>query len=170
MEGSIGIAIFLNDRATYDKAMAKFLARVPAYIYMTSDGPYPKAPVGSDLTTPSKIKQFWFNQQTFPQDGIVQETCRDMTHTGMGLSSISHVAETVRIQGTDLYSGDVGTRLMRALEFHSKLALGQDPVPSWLCNGSLASPPFGDGKFLTTFLRIFTHILFIYTPPNEDSI
>lgn len=149
MEASIGISVFLDDPDTYNRAMAKFLARVEAYIYLTSDGPYPKAPLGSGMT-PTKIKEFWHDQQTFPQNGMVQETCRDMTHTAMGLSSISHVAETSRIQGTDLYSGSVGTRLMYALEFHSKLALAQDPVPSWLCHGSLLEK-FGDGKLLTTF-------------------
>lgn len=144
MEAAIGISVFLNDGASYDKAMTKFLGRVPAYIYLTSDGTYPKAAPGSGLTTPSQIKAYWNDQQTYPENGIAQETCRDFVHTGYGIASIGHVAETSRIQGTDLYPGDVGTRLRYALGFHSKLELG-NPVPSWLCNGSVKKG-LGPGK------------------------
>lgn len=170
MEASMNIAVFLNDRVTYDKAMARFLGRVPAYIYLTSDGPYPKAPVGSGWTTPDEIKKFWHGLQTFPQNGIVQETCRDMTHTGMGLSSIGHIAETSRIQGTDLYSGDVGTRLMYALEFHTKWELNRDSVPSWLCKGKLSPEAFGNGKLnrLLAHIRscIFSLHIYLHTLPK----
>lgn len=87
----------------------------------------------SGLTTEDQIIKYWQGQSTFV-DGLSQETCRDFTHTGYGISSISHVAETARIQGTDLYTGDTGTRLRYALGFHSLYALGA-AVPSWLCNG-----------------------------------
>ncbi len=46
--------------------------------------------------------------------GLTQETCRDFVHTGYGISAISHVAETSRIQGQDLYP-QVGERLRQAL-------------------------------------------------------
>ena len=46
MEAAIGISVFLEDKSSYDRAMATFLARVPAYIYLTSDGPTPIAPKG----------------------------------------------------------------------------------------------------------------------------
>ncbi|MBW8822463.1 MAG: hypothetical protein JF598_30765, partial [Streptomyces sp.] len=58
------------------------------------------------------------------------------THTGYGISAISHVAETSRIQGQDLYGTDVGERLRQALGFQAKYELGT-AVPSWLCGGSL---------------------------------
>lgn len=136
MEAAVGISVFLNDGASYDKAMTKFLGRVPAYIYLTSDGSCPKAAPGSGLTTCSQIESYWQGQTTFPENGIAQETCRDFVHTGYGISSISHVAETSRIQGNDLYPTDTGTRLRYALGFHSKLELG-NPVPSYLCNGTV---------------------------------
>ena len=41
MEAVIGISLFLNDPTSCDKPMSKFLARVPAYVYLTSDGPLP---------------------------------------------------------------------------------------------------------------------------------
>lgn len=136
MEAAQGIAVFLNDRASYDKAMTKYMGRVPAYVYLTSDGSCPKAAPGSGLSSCSAINKYWQGQSSYPENGIAQETCRDFVHTGYGISSISHVAETSRIQGTDLYNGDIGTRLRYALGSHSKYELGA-AVPSWLCGGSL---------------------------------
>jgi hypothetical protein len=135
MEAAVGISVFLDDKTDYDAAMAKFLARVPAYIYLAGDGALPKTAPGSGLTTSAQIISYWQGQSTFV-DGLTQETCRDFTHVGYGLASISDVEETSRIQGTDLYTGDVGTRLRLALGFQSKYELGA-AVPSWLCGGTV---------------------------------
>jgi hypothetical protein len=56
-----------------------------------------------------------------------------LVHTGYGLSSISHVAETSRIQGLDLYTGDVGARLRFGLDFHMRYETGVEMRPDWLC-------------------------------------
>lgn len=133
-EAAIGISVFLEDRTSYDKAVAKFRGRVPAYIYLTSDGALPKAAPGSGLDTRDKIINYWQGQSTF-MDGLSQETCRDLTHTGYGLSAISHIAETSRIQGQDLYP-EIADRLRHALGLHAKYQLGA-AVPSSLCGGSL---------------------------------
>jgi hypothetical protein len=135
MEAAVGISVFLDDKADYDAAMAKYLARVPAYIYLSSDGSLPRTAPGSGLTTSAQIIKYWQGQSTFT-DGLTQETCRDFTHTGYGIASISDVAETSRIQGTDLYTGDVGTRLRLALGFQAKYELGA-AVPSSLCGGTV---------------------------------
>jgi Alginate lyase len=135
MEAAVGISVFLDDKTDYDAAMAKYLARVPAYIYLSSDGPLPKTAPGSGLTTSAQIIKYWQGQSTFT-DGLTQETCRDFTHTGYGIASVSDVAETSRIQGTDLYTGDVGTRLRFALGFQAKYELGA-AVPSSLCGGTV---------------------------------
>lgn len=135
METAQAIAVFLNDATSYDTAMTKYMGRVPAYVYLETDGSYPKAAPGSGLTTKAQIIDYWQGQTTF-QNGIAQETCRDFTHTGYGIASIGHVAETSRIQGTDLYTGDIGTRLRYALGFHSLYQLGT-AAPSWLCGGSI---------------------------------
>jgi hypothetical protein len=135
MEAAVGISVFLNDKTDYDTAMTKYLARVPAYVYLTSDGALPKTTPGSGLTTKAQIVSYWQGQSTFV-NGVTQETCRDFTHTGYGIASISDVAETSRIQGTDLYTGDIGTRLRYALGFQAQYELGA-AVPSWLCGGSV---------------------------------
>ena len=136
MESSIGISIFLEDAATWETAMSTFAARVPAYIYLTSDGPYPIAARGVKNTR-AAVEKFWFGQSTFLVSGIAQETCRDFAHTSYGISSISHVSETAFIQGINLWTTNVGTRVKAALELHSPSLTGT-PIPSWLCGGVVA--------------------------------
>lgn len=135
MEAAQGIAVFLNDATSYDKAMSKFATRAPAYVYLTSDGSCPTAPPANGFTSCSQVESFW-GQYSFPENGIAQETCRDFEHTGYGISSMSHIAETSKIQGTDLWTTDVGTRIRYALGFHSQFEEGAS-VPSWLCGGSV---------------------------------
>ncbi|MFJ5262122.1 alginate lyase family protein [Streptomyces sp. NPDC088387] len=135
MEAALGISVFLEDRASYDKAMATFRTRTAAFVYLTSDGAYPKTKPSQNLNTPAKIISYWQGQSTFV-NGLTQETCRDFTHTGYGISAISHVAETSRIQGQDLYGTDVGERLRHALGFQAKYELGE-AAPSWLCGGTI---------------------------------
>ncbi|TXS33025.1 hypothetical protein EAO71_03715 [Streptomyces sp. ms191] len=133
-EAAIGIAVFLEDRAAYDRAVALFRGRVPAYIYLTGDGSLPKTAPGSGLDTRDEIVRYWQGQTTFV-DGLTQETCRDLTHTGYGLSAISHIAETSRIQGQDLYP-EIADRLRHALGLQATYERGA-PVPGTLCGGTL---------------------------------
>jgi hypothetical protein len=135
MEAAVGISVFLEDKASYDTAMAKFRTRTAAYVYLASDGDLPKTVPSQNLNTRDKVISYWQGQSTFVT-GLTQETCRDFTHTGYGISAISHVAETSRIQGQDLYGTDVGERLRQALGFQAKYELGT-AVPSWLCGGSV---------------------------------
>ncbi|MDH6218829.1 alginate lyase family protein [Streptomyces pseudovenezuelae] len=135
VEAAVGISVFLEDKASYDTAMAKFRTRTAAYVYLASDGSVPKTVPSQNLNTTAKIVSYWQGQSTFVT-GLTQETCRDFVHTGYGISAISHVAETSRIQGADLYGTDVGERLRQALGFQSKYQLGE-AVPSWLCGGTL---------------------------------
>ncbi|MFG2262067.1 alginate lyase family protein [Streptomyces sp. NPDC048720] len=134
-EAAVGISVFLEDRASYDTAMARFRTRAAAYVYLASDGDLPKTVPSQNLNTRDKIVSYWQGQSTFVT-GLTQETCRDLTHTGYGISAISHIAETSRIQGQDLYGTDVGERLRQALGFQARYQLGA-PVPDWLCGGSL---------------------------------
>ncbi len=145
MESSIGIAVFLEDGVTWEKAMSIFAARVPAYIYLTSDGPYPIAARGIKNTKAAVIS-YWFGQSTFVS-GLTQETCRDFAHLSYGIASISHVSETARIQGNDLWETSVGTRVREALELHSPFETGTS-IPSWLCKGNI-SRSMDPGKLIS---------------------
>ncbi len=134
MESTLGIAVFLEDRATYDRAVAKFRTRVPAFVYLSRDGALPKAPPNSGIDTAAEIIDYWHGQSTF-FEGLTQETCRDLTHTGYGIASIADFAETTRIQGQDIYP-EIADRLRTALGFQAKYELGTAP-PANLCGGTV---------------------------------
>ncbi|MEV4050438.1 alginate lyase family protein [Amycolatopsis sp. NPDC049688] len=135
MEAAVEISVFLEDRTSYDKAVTRYRNRVAAYVYLSTDGSLPKTVPGSGLSSRAEIVNYWQGQSTFV-DGLTQETCRDFTHTGYGIAAIADVAETLHIQGEDVYGTDVGTRLRQALGFQSKYQLGA-AAPSWLCGGHL---------------------------------
>lgn len=134
MEAAVGIAVFLEDRAAYDRAITRFRARAAAYVYVAADGAQPKYPPAGGIDTRGELISYWQGQSTFA-DGLAQETCRDFVHTGYGLSAISHVAETTRIQGQDLYP-ELKDRLRHAYGFHTKLENG-GAVPGNVCGGSV---------------------------------
>lgn len=135
IEAIQGIAVFLEDRTAYDKAIALYRVRVPAFVYLESDGALPKTKPSQNLNTREKIIAYWQGQSTFVT-GLTQETCRDFVHTGYGISAIGHVLETSRIQGIDLYP-EFGERLRQALGFQSRWERNLEPVPSWLCGGTV---------------------------------
>jgi hypothetical protein len=134
MEAAVGIAVFLDDRASYDRAITRFRARAQAYIYITADGSQPKYPPVGGIDTRSELIGYWQGQSTFV-DGLAQETCRDFVHTGYGISAISHVAETTRIQGADMWP-ELSERMRHALGFHTKFENGT-AVASNICGGTV---------------------------------
>ncbi|QES42461.1 hypothetical protein DEJ49_17000 [Streptomyces venezuelae] len=131
-DATMSMAVFLDDHATFEKAVRHFRTRVPAYFYLESDGKLPVSPAGSGIDTAAELKKYWFGQGTYA-DGLSQETCRNFKHASYSLAAASHLAETARHQGVDLY-GEVKDRLRAAFEFHSKYQLGA-AAPSWLCGG-----------------------------------
>ncbi|MEQ7125386.1 alginate lyase family protein [Actinopolymorpha sp. B11F2] len=133
MDAAVGISVFLNDRDAFDAAIDIWKRRVPAYFYLKSDGPLPQPPPDGTKDTPEELIAYWHGQTTFV-DGLSQETCRNFGYVGWGIDATSHVAETARLQGLDLY-GEVGERVTKALEFHAKYDLGEEP-PDWLCGGT----------------------------------
>ena len=140
IEGLSSIAVFTENATLWDRAMAMWRVRVPAYLYYAPvDGPHP-APGPSYCKDPP----YWGKQAVYNAsvNGVCQETCRDFGHTGFGIASTfnvgttqghyvvqvpfrsvcfsfdAHAAETARIQGVDLY-GEQAPRLAAALEFHT---------------------------------------------------
>jgi Alginate lyase len=132
-DAAMGIAVFLDDKASFNRTLALWRGRVPAYIYLRSDGPTPLSPPGRTRSGASLIS-FWYGQTSFV-DGLAQETCRDFTHTAAGFNAAFQAAETARAQGIDLW-GEQRVRFAAALEFHAYYELG-NPVPAWLCDGNL---------------------------------
>jgi hypothetical protein len=118
IEASISIGVFLDDQATFDKAVSMWRARVPAYLYLTTDGPAPVQPPGGDYTTSAELQSFWYSPPSYIS-GLCQETCRDLGHVQYGLAAMVHAAETARIQGIDLYS-EQASRITTAMELHAQ--------------------------------------------------
>jgi hypothetical protein len=138
IEASINIAVFLDDKATFDKAAGMWRKRVPAYFYLKSDGATPvKAPRGTaDWGT------------TYYVDGLAQETCRDFLHTQLGFGAAINAAETALQQGLDLYAAE-SVRLRTTMEFHADLLLGKPP--GQICGGTL------NLRVLNTWQIAFNH-------------
>jgi hypothetical protein len=123
----IQIAVFLDDKPSFEKALALFRRRVPAYIYLKSDGPKP-------VTFPG-MNADWYGPQAWV-DGFAQETCRDLTHTQWGFAGAINTAETALIQGVNLYAEE-SVRIIAGLELHAGFLTGVPP-PAGIC-GSVRS-------------------------------
>ncbi|HVY30033.1 MAG TPA: alginate lyase family protein [Polyangiaceae bacterium] len=133
VEATMNIGIFNDDRASFDRAVKMWRARVPAYVYLAKDGPTPNPPPRGNKTGAALVK-YWYGQSTM-MVGLAQETCRDLRHVQLAFGGIINAAETARLQGVDLYGAE-RERLEATLEFHARLLNGA-PVPSELCGGAL---------------------------------
>lgn len=151
-EGLISIAVFLDDRALYDRALAMWRERTEAYVYLSTDGELPAAPVSDAglYRTPTDLRCQWLDAkaeacQTVPrkdpgirfQNGQVQESCRDFGHASMGLGGIINTAETAWIQGDDLY-GEQQTRIITGVLYAVQVSLNHKTRgwPAAFCAGT----------------------------------
>jgi hypothetical protein len=126
IDANIGIGVFADDRTIFDGAVAMWRGRVPAYVYLSTDGPVPKAPPGHGAPS-------WYSPGKYV-DGLAQETCRDLSHASYGLATMVYAAETARIQGVDLY-GEESLRIQASFEFNTKVQQGSDG--DGICGGSV---------------------------------
>jgi hypothetical protein len=125
----IQIGVFLDDPDTFNKGVGFWQRRVPAYIYLTSDGPTPVMIPGEGAT---------WNGATHYLEGLSQETCRDLGHVQLGFAAMINGAETARIQGLDLYSQQ-STRIVAGLELAASYLNGATtPDPGCPYNASKA--------------------------------
>ncbi|MFK7988817.1 MAG: alginate lyase family protein [Sandaracinaceae bacterium] len=134
IEGTLGAAVFLEDEALFERAVAMWRRRVPAYVYLESDGPFPVLPEGATPGDVSTRNRLWHGQRDFT-DGLCQETCRDLGHVAIGLASMVNAAETAELQGVDLFSEEQ-ERITKGFEFHTAYLNGA-AIPSTLCGGEL---------------------------------
>jgi hypothetical protein len=148
-DASLNIAVFTNDRALFNSTIERWKTRVPTYIYLTSDGASPRPfPGNTSADTAAELKCTWLNMSgsgcAVPsgfayQNGQVAETCRDISHSIMGLEAMSNAAETAYIQGVDLY-GQYQSRIVAAYEFTGKYnaaLLNGGSIPGAVCGGKL---------------------------------
>ena len=128
-EALLQIGVFLDDDDIFNQGLVMWRRRVPAYFYLTSDGPAgllpssvpgPLGPIGvatQACITPDwcpNTPDIWLGPKAYG-NGISQETCRDLSHVQYGLGALINGAETARIQGVDLY-GEEQARIVSGLE------------------------------------------------------
>ena len=139
LEGMLGLAVLSNNNTLFSHSLTLWRQRLPAYVYIHTDGNQPVPPPRGHPT--------WYGQKVFDAsvDGISQETCRDLGHTQMGLASAINGAETAWVQGVDLFA-EMKERFAATLEFHSKLLLPGAVAPYAVCSGNVSFaqlPTFG---------------------------
>lgn len=151
-DATIDIGVFTDNRSVFDLGISQWRQWTPTIIYLSSDvNPYPQLagypipPKGTNYdkatTTPATMNTYWRNPSGVYQDGMEGETCRDMSHTTMGLEGLVMAAETARTQGVDLY-GEQINRLVTGIEFNTRYMVQQlstGAVPTNLCTGTLAT-------------------------------
>lgn len=122
-EALVNVGVFDDDRAVFDLGLRMWRGRLPAYIYLTSDGPKPIEPPGCGPAT-------WSNKGYMPKlvNGLLQESARDSQHPALALAAAVNAAETARQQGVDLY-GEQGKRIMAAMEFQAQYLPPNDRPP-----------------------------------------
>ncbi len=135
IEAHMAIAVFKDDRASFNTAVERWKKYTRNYIYQTTDGPKPS----------------W---ATAPINGFAMETCRDLGHLGLGIRSSLNAAQIAYEQGVDLFSLE-RKRLADTLELHGSWTTGSVAVPSNVCGGKVIttpsnpvgiSPPTGGGS------------------------
>lgn len=133
IDAMMGIAVFTDDRDLLKRAEDMWLERVPTYFYNSAlDGPHPRQMPRKDR----KVSWYGTTDLNSSVDGISSETCRDLGHTSFSLAATMNAAETAHIQGDKLYEAEE-KRLVATLEFHARLLLKKEPVPSLVCGGSV---------------------------------
>jgi hypothetical protein len=143
IEATMNIAVFLDDAATFQKAVTMWKERTPAYVYLTSDGALPVQPPRDPKST-SALETYWYEPTAFV-DGLTQESCRDLPNSGTqgfghaqyGVAGIIDAAETARIQGVDLFSLEQ-KRITAMLELHASYLNGASVAS--LCKTAIAAP------------------------------
>ena len=118
LQAMFGMAVLAENATVWNRATGFWAQRVPAYLYLSEiDGSAP-------YYAPRKSGSFTWNGQTVFNasfDGICQETCRDMGHTGMGIDAMVGSAETAWAQGIDLYAMHQN-RIRIGLEYNAYFA------------------------------------------------
>jgi hypothetical protein len=125
-EALMNISVFNENRGWFNTAVSYWVDRLPAYVYLSSDGSTPHMPKVPAPCTQYTANQFWV--QTKYVTGLAQETSRDFHHTFWGLGAATDLAETALQQGVNLYVANLypqnATRLSDAYEWANAINNG----------------------------------------------
>lgn len=134
METMIGIGVFCDDRAIFDRA-------IDYYRHGSGNG---------------RLTNYIFNEA-----GQCQESGRDQQHTQLGLGALADTCEIAWNQGVDLY-GDADNRLLKGFEYTARYNLGYDVpfVPHVDTTGKYRHKqisPIGRGRLRPIWEMVFNH-------------
>ncbi len=131
IQAQLAIAVFRDDRALFDSAVARWRRNAPSYIYITKDNGHPVIP--NTKLDAAAIVNKW-GTSTFV-DGMTMETCRDLGHQGLGIDSIVNSMAIATSQRVDITDGtDMRARLAAFLVAQSRWRT-ERRVPEGICNG-----------------------------------
>src|SRR5262245_11775749 len=157
-EALMNISIFNEDSSLFNRAVSFWRGRVPAYMYLPSDGPTPVPPPNCG----ANVNTYW-NQTTFV-DGLAQETSRDFGHTFWGLAASVNTAETAFQQGVNLYAENA-QRIVDSFEFHNSINNGNPPQ-----SGVNVGPIGGNGPTMEISYNHFHNRLGMNMPQTAQQI
>jgi hypothetical protein len=132
----LGMSIFSENKPEFDRALVNHRNWVKSYAYMDGDvNQWPQLrgyPISLRLlpdsgvciydkstTTAAQMNSYWYLPTTEPAStytsGMWNESGRDPIHVAMGISGLSTICETARLQGVDLY-GEESLRIRTTVE------------------------------------------------------
>ncbi len=143
IEALVNIAVYNKDEKLFFEAISRWKSVLTAYVYISTDGTRPhETPWWS--RDPKDVNTAWHNPTRYI-DGMPTEFCRDLPHSGYGVSALINVAETARLQGIDLYQ-EHAQRLTKVMETLSKYSLDlyeQKSDYSEICGKKVSGWPRG---------------------------
>lgn len=127
----LGMSVFTENRAEFDRALTNHRIWVKSYAYMAGDvnqhpqlAGLPISPhmptdggvsyLDTNNTTVAQMNAYWYNPSSYTS-GMWNESGRDPIHVAFGISGLSTICETARLQGVDLY-GEESLRIRTAVE------------------------------------------------------
>ena len=161
-EALINISVFEENASWFDTAVSFWRDRVPAYMYLASDGPTPHMPAVPNKCTQYTANQFWV--QTRYVTGLAQETARDFHHTFWGLGAATDLAETALQQGVNLYQENA-QRIVDAYEWANAINNGT-PAPT----GINVGPTGGNSYSMEVAYNEFHNRLGIPMPQTAQQL
>lgn len=142
IEAHMAIAIWKDDKAMFNEALAQWKNNTPSYFYIAKDGAYPPEPHNRDFPVNEFKSRWWWGAKNFTP-GMTMETCRDIGHQDLGVRSIFYSMWMARTQGVDAMQGtDIRERLTTFLEVQAQWLKDRRDPPG-ICDAPIV---FNEGK------------------------
>ncbi|GEM_PF-5759978 len=136
LSAQTGMAVSFNDRNRYDKYIGELTKLIEGYIYLNSDGDFPKRYINPFINPPlsyppERIREYHEEEgwrlkndpRYFKDDRSHYGILGDLGHSGMGLEPLMYTVKRAYIQGT-FDAGRNQERLTKAFEILARSSTG----------------------------------------------